>query len=63
MAVCLFIFSDLFFTKARIDDTVGGDNVGYELGKKHAEFITKYAAIDVPKRLETVLKLTELLGT
>jgi len=40
----------------------GDSKAEYKLGKKHADFITTYAAIEVPKRLETVLKLTELLG-
>lgn len=40
----------------------GASTMELVLGKKHAEFISKYASIDVPKRLETLLKLTELLG-
>ncbi len=41
---------------------IGASTMELVLGKKHAEFISKYASIDVPKRLETLLKLTELLG-
>ena len=52
MNLCMCVWNELGDSKAE-----------YKLGKKHADFITTYAAIEVPKRLETVLKLTELLGT